>query len=60
MELCKKCKEFDQVMNGGPASLDVFVACDHIQPERSKREDLTSCSPLPDGLAERLWKMGDC
>lgn len=29
------------------------------QPERSKREDLTSLSPLPEGLAERLWKMGN-
>ena len=28
-ELCDSCKEFDKVMNGGPASLDILVVCTH-------------------------------
>lgn len=41
-ELCEECKEFDQMMNGGPVSFDVFVICEHKkhnQPERLNPED---------------------
>lgn len=46
-ELCPSCRKFDRVMNGGPASSDVWVVCRHSQdniradePEIPKNEKL--------------------
>lgn len=30
-QLCEECKKFDEMMNGGPVSFDVFVVCDHVK-----------------------------
>lgn len=27
--LCKECQEFDDIMNGGEVSFDVYVVCEH-------------------------------
>jgi Zn ribbon nucleic-acid-binding protein len=39
-ELCPTCEEFDRVMNrSGGISLDVWVQCDHIKPEKEPHEN---------------------
>jgi len=43
----------DNPLNGGPANLTGAMSTIN-QPERSKREDLTSTSPLPKDLEKRL------
>ena len=39
--LCKECQEFDEMMNGGSVSFDVYVECNH-----PKEKKLCSCGKL--------------
>lgn len=50
--------ETDGDFPGGSVDFDFWMPCPN-QPERSKREDLTSTTPLPKDLEKRLveqWK----
>ena len=38
-ELCDECKRFDRDMNGGTASFDVWVECNHLD-KQTKRNDV--------------------
>ncbi len=49
-ELCNECKEFDYLMNGGLASSDVFVVCNH---QKYKRDQKCSFCMNPESIINK-------
>lgn len=48
-ELCEECKKFHEIMNGGTASLDVFVVCDHVKKKIEFKRQGAQQNVDPDG-----------